>query len=136
MGRSNFVNKLDGLHKGALEILLPAAGLKIRDERILKLWYINEASIYEIAADLRVTKESAYNLLSAARCRLEKILTTLPAAIAGRVPGYNQIFAGLNFFCACCCRTVRGRGLIKVSVNFCGIVLYGPSAPYYKKETL
>lgn len=76
MGRSNFVNKLDGLHKGALEILLPAAGLKIRDERILKLWYIKEASIYEIAADLRVTKESAYNLLSAARCRLEKILTT------------------------------------------------------------
>ena len=63
MGRSNFVNKLDGLHKGAFE-------------RILKLWYIKEASIYEIAADLKVTKESAYNLLSAARCRLEKILTT------------------------------------------------------------
>ena len=76
MGRNCFIKKLDGLHKGALEILLPAAGLKIRDESILKLWYINEASIYEIAADLRVTKESAYNLLSAARCRLEKILTT------------------------------------------------------------
>lgn len=76
MGQRGFAKKLEGLSKNALKVLLPAAGLKVKDERILRLWYIDEYSIYEIADDMHLVKESAYNSLCVARGRLETILTT------------------------------------------------------------
>lgn len=65
-----FRKKLDSLNKLSLARLIAGIGLKRQDEQILKWWYIDELDINKIAQALNVQRESAYNMLSAARRRL------------------------------------------------------------------
>lgn len=69
-----FRKKLDSLNKVSLAVLIAGIGLKRRDEQLLKWWYVDEKDINQIAAALSVQRESAYNLLSAARRRLFEII--------------------------------------------------------------
>lgn len=68
-----FRKKLDSLNKVSLAALIAGTGLKLRDEQVLKWWYVDEKDINQIAAALSVQRESAYNQLSAARRRLFEI---------------------------------------------------------------
>lgn len=70
-----FRKKLDSLNKLSLARLIAGIGLKRQDEQILKWWYIDELDINKIAQALNVQRESAYNMLSAARRRLFETIT-------------------------------------------------------------
>jgi len=69
-----FSKRLSNLSKAVCEELIRTAGLKRRDERILIAWYINEHTIYQIANDEHLQRESAYNAIAKARNRLHSIL--------------------------------------------------------------
>lgn len=71
---AKFSKRLSNLSKAVCEELIRAAGLKRRDERILIAWYIKEYSIYQIANDEHLQRESAYNAIAKARNRLYSIL--------------------------------------------------------------
>lgn len=71
-----FFKKLGHLSKPICSELILNIGLKIKDERILFNWYIEELNIYQIAEIEHLQKESAYNALSAARKNLYRISVT------------------------------------------------------------
>ena len=72
--QKDFNRQLAATSRLALAVLIPAIGLKRQDEQILWLWFVEQRSANEIAEELHIVRETAFNSLCRAKKRMRTML--------------------------------------------------------------